>query len=579
MKKILGIITARGGSKTIPRKNIKRLAGKPLIAWTIEAAQQSRVLNRVIVSTDDEKIAAIARKWEAEVPFLRPEKLAKDNTPTLPVLQHAVSFLKAKEGYLPDAIVLLQPTSPLRNAKHIRQAVSLLRKTKADSVVSVCLAKENPYWMMRFKGNRAHPFMTNGREYERRQDLPSAHFINGAIYVTRYSVLMGEHKILGRDTRAFVMDAKSSIDIDTSLDFKIAEALMKERQLATVKIAKNTIGEGMPCFVIAEAGINHNGSLLMAKRLVDQAKEAGADAVKFQVFKAKNVVSPQAPKAKYQMKNTPRKESQLEMLKRIELSQKSFRILYNYCKRKKILFLASPFDDEAIDFLDALGVAAFKIPSGEITNLPFLERIAGKRKLLIVSTGMSSLKEVKAAVKVIRKAGNNQMILLHCVSSYPAPVNHVNLRAMETLKKTFGLPVGFSDHTQGIEVALAAAALGACVIEKHFTLDRNLPGPDHQASLEPNEFEALVQGIRKVETSLGNDRKELQVSEANTATVARKSLIAARDIKTGTVLTEDLIAVKRPGTGLAPSMRSRLIGRVTRKPIRAGRLFAMEMVR
>jgi N-acylneuraminate cytidylyltransferase/CMP-N,N'-diacetyllegionaminic acid synthase len=232
MNKILGIITARGGSKSIPGKNIKRLAGKPLIAWTIEAARQSHVLERVIVSTDDERIAAVSRKWGAEVPFLRPKKLAKDDTPTLPVLKHAVSFLKSNEGYIPDVIVLLQPTSPLRNAKHIRQAVSLFQKTKADSVVSVCIAKQNPHWMMRLKGNRVHPFMTNGKEYERRQNLPSAHYVNGAIYVTRYPVLMEKNKILGHDTRALVMDAESSIDIDTSLDFKVAEALMKERRVA-----------------------------------------------------------------------------------------------------------------------------------------------------------------------------------------------------------------------------------------------------------------------------------------------------------------------------------------------------------
>ena len=336
-----------------------------------------------------------------------------------------------------------------------------------------------------------------------------------------------------------------------------------------IKIAGRRIGRGHPCFVVAEAGVNHNGSLKLAKRLADAAKEAGADAVKFQVFKAENLVSPRAPKAKYQ----------LEMLRRLELSYESFRRLHAYCRRKRILFLASPFDDEAIDFLDELDVAAFKVPSGEITNLPFLQKIAKKRKPMIVSTGMSSLKEVEAAVKSIRKAGNDAMILLHCVSSYPASPNDVNLRAMETLKKTFGLPVGFSDHTQGIEVALAAVALGACVIEKHFTLDRSLPGPDHRVSIEPKEFKALVEGIRKVEMSMGDGWKEPRASEAGTATAARKSLVAARDIEAGTVLTKDLMVAKRPGTGLSPAMRPRLIGRKARREIRVGTLFSLEMLK
>lgn len=346
-----------------------------------------------------------------------------------------------------------------------------------------------------------------------------------------------------------------------------------------IKIAGRIIGERHSCFVIAEAGVNHNGSLSMARKLVDCAKGAGADAVKFQIFKAKSVVSPRAPKAKYQLETTPRGESQLEMLKRLELSQRSFRNLHTHCRKKGILFLASPFDDEAVDFLDELEVAAFKIPSGEITNLPFLERIARKRRPMIVSTGMASLKEVETAVKVIRRAGNDALVLLHCVSSYPASPEDANLLAMETLRKTFGLPVGFSDHTQGIEVALAAVALGACVIEKHFTLDRDLPGPDHRSSLEPDEFKALIKGIRKVEMSLGDGQKKPRASEANTAAVARKSLVASQDIPAGAKLTEELIAIKRPGTGLSPAMRSKLIGRITRRAIRADTLFNLEMLR
>lgn len=230
MSEVVGIITARGGSKGLPRKNVKLLNGKPLIAWTIETALRSRSLNRVIVSTEDEEIAEISRRSGAEVPFLRPTQLAEDDTPTLPVLQHAVSWLESEEGYVPEVLVTLQPTSPLRRAEHIDQALSLLQQTGADSVVSVCLAEHNPYWMKRLEGDRVYPFLNDVSNDLRRQDLPPVYRVNGAIYVTRSPVLMKENRILGENTRAIVMDAESSIDIDTLLDFKIAEVLLKERE-------------------------------------------------------------------------------------------------------------------------------------------------------------------------------------------------------------------------------------------------------------------------------------------------------------------------------------------------------------
>lgn len=229
--KVLGIIPARGGSKGLPGKNIKLLAGKPLIAWTIKAALESHMLDRVIVSTDDPKIAKISRKWGAETPFLRPKQLARDRTRSLPVLKHAISFLKHKEGYIPDVVVLLQPTSPLRKPKHIRQALSLFHRTKANSLVGVCRAEHSPYWMMRLKGTQSFPLMADSKKYERRQDCPPVYRVNGAMYVTGYHVLMTKDKIMDKNARAFVMDAHSSIDIDTPLDFKMAEILMKERKL------------------------------------------------------------------------------------------------------------------------------------------------------------------------------------------------------------------------------------------------------------------------------------------------------------------------------------------------------------
>lgn len=345
-----------------------------------------------------------------------------------------------------------------------------------------------------------------------------------------------------------------------------------------ILIGGRKVGPGQPCFIIAEAGVNHNGEIELARRLVDAAVEAGADAVKFQTFKAERLVTEEAPKAAYQQKTTSSEESQQAMLRRLELSEEAHRELLGYCRERGALFMSSPFDEERADFLDRLGVAVFKIPSGELTNLPFLEHVARKGKPMIVSTGMSHLEEVKAAVEAIKRAGNLQVVLLHCLSNYPADPAEANLRAMRTMEAALDRPVGYSDHTPGIEVALAAVALGACVIEKHFTLDRNLPGPDHRASLEPGELAAMIRGIRIVEASLGHGRKEPAPSEADTAAVARKSLVAARDIPAGMTLTEEMITAKRPGTGLPPSMRDSLVGRQARRDIRSGTLLSREML-
>ena len=345
-----------------------------------------------------------------------------------------------------------------------------------------------------------------------------------------------------------------------------------------LEFAGRKVGPGLPCFVIAEAGVNHNGDVEIARQLVDVALQAGADAVKFQTFKAERLAMPTAPKAEYQLQTTGATESQCEMLRRLELSAEAHRNVMAYCRKEGILFMSSPFDEESADFLAELGVAVFKIPSGEITNLPFLAHLARKGKPLIVSTGMSYLGEVETAVRTLEQTGNRDFVLLHCVSNYPARPSDINLRAMQTMAAAFGAPVGYSDHTTGIEVALAAVALGACVVEKHFTLDRTLPGPDHQASLEPDELAALVRGIRTVEAALGHGRKEPAASEANTLAVARKSLVAARDIPPGTALTEDLIAVKRPGTGLPPAMKPYLVGRTAREAIPAGTLLGLEML-
>lgn len=345
-----------------------------------------------------------------------------------------------------------------------------------------------------------------------------------------------------------------------------------------ISIGECKVGKGVPCFIIGEAGVNHNGSFELARELVDAAVEAGCDAIKFQTFQAEKVCSPVAAKATYQQQTTEAEESQLEMVRKLELPFAAFRELYLYCKAKGILFLSTPFDYESADFLAELPMLAFKIPSGEITNLFFLEHIARKGRPLIVSTGMATLEEVAVAVETIRAAGNRQMVLLQCVSNYPADPSSMNLRAMHTLENEFGVATGLSDHSVGTEVTFAAVALGACVIEKHFTLNKELPGPDHRASLEPHELIKLVKGIRNVEAALGDGIKQPAAEELNTADVARRSLVAARFIPAGAILTVDMLDALRPGTGFPPAMRSQLLGRHTRQDIEAGTLLSLAML-
>ncbi len=344
-----------------------------------------------------------------------------------------------------------------------------------------------------------------------------------------------------------------------------------------LKIADSQIGTGASCFIIAEAGVNHNGSLDTALQMVRVAARTGADAIKFQTFKAEKLTTAHAPKAAYQATATDKNENQLEMLRKLELSEGDFQKLFDECIKNNILFLSTPFDEDSADFLASLNMEAFKISSGEITNLPLLAYVAHKGRPVILSTGMSYLNEVDLAVRTIRAAGNHDLVLLHCTSNYPAEPADVNLRAMLTLGRAFQTPVGFSDHTMGIEIPLAAVAMGASIIEKHFTLDRSLPGPDHQASLEPIELEALVKGVRKVVASLGHGRKEPVESEADTAAVARKSIVARIDIPAGTILDESHFIMMRPGTGLPSVMLKYVAGRTARVDIPAGTLLSFEM--
>ena len=336
-----------------------------------------------------------------------------------------------------------------------------------------------------------------------------------------------------------------------------------------IKIGDKTVGEGKPCFIIAEAGVNHNGDINLAKRLIDVAKEAGADAVKFQTFKAEELVTADAGKAQYQKETTDAKESQFEMLRKLELTESDFEELFNYAQKKGIIFLSSPFDKRSVDLLDKLGVPAFKIPSGEITDFPLLRHIATKGKPIILSTGMATLGEIEEALEVIRKEGVEEIVLLHCVSCYPAKIEDTNLKAMDTLRYAFNLPVGLSDHSLGVSIPVAAVALGACVIEKHFTLDKNLPGPDHRASLEPDELKEMVRAIRDIEKALGDGIKRPTEEEEENKKVGRRSIVARVDIPRGAIITEEMLTMKRPSGGIEPRHIKMIVGRKAREHIRS----------
>ena len=315
--------------------------------------------------------------------------------------------------------------------------------------------------------------------------------------------------------------------------------------------------------IIAEAGVNHNGDLARARQLIDAAAKAGADLVKFQTFSADRLVTRSATKAKYQTQTTDKKESQHEMLRRLELSPDMHRDLIGHCAARNIGFFSTAFDMESIDLLVSLGQDHFKIPSGEITNLPYLREIGRLGKDVILSTGMASLGDIEAAIDGLEQAGTPRasITVLHCTTEYPTPMVEVNLRAMRSIQHAFGVDVGYSDHTPGIEVAIAAVAMGACVIEKHFTMDRNLPGPDHKASLEPEGLTAMVAAIRNIEVALGDGVKRLTQSEARNKPVMRKSLVASQAIRAGEILNADNITTKRPGTGISPMRWDEVIGR------------------
>ncbi len=343
--------------------------------------------------------------------------------------------------------------------------------------------------------------------------------------------------------------------------------------ISSVYIDTYLIGAGNPCFIIAEAGVNHNGDFNVAKKLVDAAKQAGADAIKFQYFITENLVTANAMKAEYQVENTKSSGRQFEMLKALEFDFHQHEKLQQYCLERGILYICTPYDHYSVDRLDDLGVAAYKIASTDTTNIPMLRHIALKQRTVILSTGMCSLGEVEQAVLTLKQNGlTGKIILLQCTSEYPAPMNEINLKAMQTMEQAFLCPTGFSDHTAGVGASPWAVAMGAGIVEKHFTLNKKMKGPDHKASIEPQELEALVREIRQLEQAMGDGIKIVSEIEKGNKKVMQKSLVAVHDLALGTVLSEEVIACKRPGTGFSPEWLDRVVGKKTSRFITEGSL-------
>jgi N,N'-diacetyllegionaminate synthase len=340
----------------------------------------------------------------------------------------------------------------------------------------------------------------------------------------------------------------------------------------SVYVADRMLGPEQPCFIIAEAGVNHNGDITLAHSLIDAAADAGVDAVKFQTFDPEKLAAAEAPKATYQVKNTGEEGSQLEMLRSLVLPPAVYPELIQHSAQRGLMFLSTPFDEDSADFLEKMGLPAFKISSGDLTNHPLLAHLARKGRPLLLSTGMASMDQVNAAVAAVRAAGGPPLVLFHCVTSYPANASDCNLRAIGTLRSQFGVPVGWSDHTTGFDVSMAAVALGANALEKHFTLDRKLPGPDHIASLEPSELSAMVKAIRRIESAMGDGKKQPRECEIAIAAVARKSLHWKIDLQNGAKVKSEDVAALRPGTGISPENLTWYLGREVIRDVRKGQM-------
>jgi len=509
-----------------------------------------------VVSTDDAEIAEVARWFGADVPFLRPAELAQDLTPSRPVVLHALDWYAA-QGESFDEVVLLQPTTPLTSVADVRGCIDLFRTLGGPSVVSVTEPRDPVDFHLVMDGSLLKPAVDSKLVFSR-QERAEEVCLATSVYVCSPEWLRSkEHWLVPGETHGYRVSPERALDIDEEFELASNEALYRRG----VPWADGRV------MVIAEAGVNHNGDMARALEMIDVAAEAGADAVKFQIYHTEEYCAATAPQADYQKRNTGSEESMQEMMRGFELSPEQLRELVERCRSRGVMFSASMFDLTAVRELDALDPPFMKVPSGEITNRPLLEAVARTLRPVVLSTGMSTLAEVASAVDILRENGTEDLALLHCTSDYPASIGECNLSAMAAMASAFHVPVGYSDHTIGHDSAVAAVALGARVLEKHFTLDKSLVGPDHKASADPAEFAAYVGTVRNMEAALGTGIKRPSESERATAAAARKSLVAARRLPEGHRLCEGDMVCKRPGTGLSPMLIDVVVGRSLKRDV------------
>jgi N,N'-diacetyllegionaminate synthase len=561
---VLFLVPARGGSRRIPGKNLRLLAGMPLAGRAVRTAVRAATTipggpHAVVCTTDDPAIADVAALWGAEVPFVRPAELATDAATSVDAAIHALAELRSR-GREFRALVLVQPTSGLIEPRDLEAAIARFDGSGGRPIVGV--AESHPVsWHHTAEADGSLVPATGPA---------SPLLLTGGVYVIGPDELLEARRFVvpGR-TIGLEIPAERSVDVDEEADMAVAEALLAARPLRAVPVGDRSIGDG-PCWVIAEAGVNHDGDPVLAHRLVDAAAEARADAIKFQTFHPAALAATGAPLAEYQRQAGEGRSSQRQMLERLALPEEAWPGLRDHALERGLVFLSTPFDDASAELLVRVGVPAIKVASGDLTNLPFLDRLARHRLPLLVSTGMADMREVAAAVDAIAAAGDPPLALLHCVSSYPTAPADANLQAIPTLRRAFAVPAGWSDHTVDVDIPAAAVALGASIVEKHLTLDRSLPGPDHGASLEPGEFRAMVDAIRTIEAALGSGDKRPTAGELAMARVARRSLHWARDLRQGSVIDPADVEAIRPATGLAPGRLPDLVGRRVTRNVRAG---------
>ncbi len=563
---VLFLVPARGGSVRVPGKNLRLVAGIPLVARAVRVSRLAaeavpRGPHAVVCSTDDAEIARVAEAWGAEVPFRRPAPLADAAATSVDVALHALGVLEAA-GRTFRALVLVQPTSPLTDPGDLAAAVA-----RFDAIHRPVVA---------VTGGHPAAFHVTGSDRDAVAVLEGGlaaaadRRLSGAFYVVEPRALRADRRFLAPGaTVGLEVPPERSVDVDVESDLAIAESLARARHVQPIDIAGCRIGAGR-AFLIAEGGVNHNGDPDLAHRLVDAAADGAADAVKFQTFDPAALAAAGAPMADYQRAAGERGADQREMLARLALPLEAWAGLQQHAHERGLVFLSTPFDIGSAELLDRLGVPAFKVGSGELTNIGFIERLARFGRPMLISTGMADMLEVADAVDAVRRAGDPPIALLHCVSSYPAAPEDANLRAIETLRAAFGVPSGWSDHTPGIELPIGAVALGASIVEKHLTLDRTMPGPDHAASLEPDAFAAMTAAIRAVEPALGTGDKRPVEAELRVARVARRSLHWTRDLALGEVVAEEDLVALRPATGLSPARLRDVVGRRTARAVRAG---------